>query len=276
MPTTADRGIGYLETTFKERLGLARKQRTEIAKEKGIMGRILKDVGRADWKQQRQQQYARVKHVARIGASQPRRSHVLGMPTMRGTAKSRGQATMGVRGQKKTAAQLRASASRSPSVYSAGGVAQLSARKRWTASGGQVVDKQKDRSVFHKPQQVIDPYTPMNIFKKKDKGTFRPQVRAFAPGAAKGGRRGQRGTGYGGPLGKGSTRTTREARISQQRQLARKARLETYKRLIVPKRGPEAAKLVMDEFNKRQEALYGMEGPGKLTPAMLWGDVVRA
>ncbi len=294
MAINGSRAVGYLESAFKERLGVARDQGREQAAEAGLLRRTGKERMRKDFKQQRQMQYATVKHVARIAAFQPRRSHALGGAT-KGSAKSRGQVMMGVRsGPKKTEGQKRERAASSQTAFSAGGAAQLAGRRRWTTSGGQE-DRSTDHSVFHKAQQVLDVFSPNKIFKDKPKGGAAAYGR-FSPGGAgqqttKGGRTTARATG---PGGKGSVRGIREAKLLQQKMEAKKARIENFKKRIAPLHGEEAAKRVMHEYERRQEAMYGTGEQeesggipslgglltsalfgGGLTPAKLWGDMER-
>jgi len=280
------RATGYLETAFRERQDLAEQDQTAKSKEKSLLWRGLKDVGRTDFKQQKDVQHTQVKHVSRVGASQTRKPGAMGMATQRGSATSRGQASTGVKSPAKTEAQKRAASAASPMGYSAGGTAQLSQAQRWTAAGGQQAGPARDLSEFHIAHKVIDPYTPYKIFQKK-KGHFGAlSVSSFSPGGSgqqsvKGGKKTQRGTGMAGPPSmlqrRDSARQNAVMRDQERMKLSRKARLERYKKLIAPIHGDEGAQRVMAEFEKRDTHMFGEGGSGgTLSPALLWGKMETA
>jgi hypothetical protein len=238
------------------------------------MERALKDRGRSDWKQQRQIKYATVRHVARIGKIKPRSSHKLGFISTKGT----GSSGAGNRAKKKAeggafhekrnkGAYDRTGSAAEQYGLTAGGTAQLSKTKKWTASGGQELKPKRDLSVFHEQQRIIDPLNPYRVLRRTEAAAsvFKSPIRyGQTISSVKGGQKGQRGSGTGGHGMAGSERRSQKsldakAKKRQQASAARSARLESYRKSIAPIFGEEAAEKVMAEYDRRQALLMGVE-----------------
>ena len=67
---------GYQAQQFQEKADIAMQQRREMAAEKGLLGRVLKGKGRADFSQRRQRVFAKVAHKARVASTSYRGSPI--------------------------------------------------------------------------------------------------------------------------------------------------------------------------------------------------------
>lgn len=224
--------MGLNERGFQARSQLAEEQHREITGERARFGRLLKQFGRADFKQQKQGEVAQVRHIATIPQRPPRGGRTLGLrgkagrerivggaqgaggAPKAGQKKSQQQGTIEIEGP--TSSELAEAKRRT--TMTGGGMAQIDRAKRWTTSGYRSVGAEES-SYYTAPTVVA----------------------------------GAKITSYRGDTGSMVARKKRQFGDAYQRQ---RRKLEGHY-LAKGQKGAEAVETLMKEYERRQVGLFG-------------------
>lgn len=226
MAVEEERKQGYMERSFRARASVAEGEKVKGQKLAGFLSRKVKDLKREEFKQQKTEEVAKVKHIGRIVQHTPRGrtfgvGGVAGVSGTSGVRASGGKPKSSRTGQDEHEEEI----SKQGRTLTAGGMMTIEKGKRWTTAGM----KEKGPS-------------PESYYEAQSVGRAK-----MAPGRS-----------YG-------ASGLKNRQLAQRQQVWQKQRDDLVKHYASKgERGKKAVEKLTKEWEQRQKSLYASFGIGKM------------